>query len=327
MDPFILYPTFNDISSLSHRNWLMSSIIDLWVLFLWKTTTSPKFVYIPMHFIPAQVEHCVTDEEIDNFRSFFTLPPRDTPCPYKDLIYAVHGGKSDVKSGNHFFLAVFMPQRKLIYILGQDYTIDSSNKNSQDWGSWNGEHLWTRICGLFGWVQHDPSLFPMQLAFLNWTQNGYDCGPTLCQMAQHLMQHGMILDDNLTWDRPIIACFHPFRKVMAQGIHKLVVDGCKKFDDYNTQHTTELLMRFHPPEEYIGKVTMFGALTVLLQQPGPNIAKTTIRSLEISMRRCQPCHDISEVIREKEAAKENPIPIRRRHIQERSLSNLKSRSS
>lgn len=82
MDPLVLREVCVDISLLSHRKWLMASVIDTWLLSLWKSMARPKFRYIPSIFLHAQVTSPIEENEIKHFRSFFDmLPPYGMVCP------------------------------------------------------------------------------------------------------------------------------------------------------------------------------------------------------------------------------------------------------
>ena len=104
-----------------------------------------------------------------------------------------------------------MPLSQTIYIFGWRYGDDYQNYDDTDWNSWDGTHIWTIICKLFGWDAEE--LGRMRLCSVNWKQNGYDYGPIACQIVWHLMTYGLRVNTNLQWKRPKLPCSHNFNLI------------------------------------------------------------------------------------------------------------------
>jgi hypothetical protein len=163
MNPVVISGAYIDLNLLRHMTWIDVSSIDLWLLDMWRTLSQPRFRYLAMFFIPPIGQAEVTREEIDHFRSFFPLlPPTPAACPYENVLYVLNTGEHG-KSGNHFCVIAFIPSSKLIYIIRRKYNANHVNYDNQDWISWDGQCIWTRVCSLFGW-----NSCPMRLCSVNW---------------------------------------------------------------------------------------------------------------------------------------------------------------
>lgn len=298
MDPIVIRDIFHAFRSLSHRQWLDASIINIWLLSLWRTIPRLKFRYIPSVFLHTQAIGSIDESEIKLFRSFFDdLPPYNMACPYEDLICVLHGGQTRAANANHFFVAVFNPRKKMVYLLGQDFLRDLHCPHSIDWESWNGRRIWIRLCELMGWDVNHESLQSLRLCSLDWKQNGYDCGPTSCQVVQSLMRVGMQLDEDDYWAPPKIPCYHPLRKAMAEKIHQIITDGCRNFTIYREQRAAELHARFTVPEDYLTRNHFHAEVQQqLLNGTAQESLLKVLHELEAKMEHCVYCHAMSEEV-------------------------------
>ncbi|MDX6295993.1 MAG: hypothetical protein QOH50_5252, partial [Kribbellaceae bacterium] len=311
MNPIRLSQALRCLKYLKHKVWIDITSIDLWLMSIWELLPVPEARYIPNAFIPpmATDEERVTtdDQEIDMFRAIFDdLPDRGTACPLETLVYVLNCG------GNHFCVVVFAPSLGAIYLLGKDILSTKVYNNCQDWTSWNGVKIWTKVCQLMGWT----GLPSMVLRKVDWKQNGYDCGPIACQVSQHILINGLKTDGNGQWKRPtILRCGHLLRLKMAEVVHEKVVEGHRKYGVLRTHCLAALQARFG-----IGEVD---GMDMAHDELGNDLQESPIVGLHSvsvnlrpAIRQCKFCQKILEEERHRLAAKQHPIPLMTENVQQ-----------
>jgi hypothetical protein len=314
MNPLVTGQAYLNLDTLQHHTWIDVSSIDLWLLDMWRSMPQPRFQYLPSFFIPPTAQAEVTPDEILHFRSFFPfLPSAGTSCPYQNLVYVLNTGGDRGKSGNHFCVLAFVPSSKLIYVIGRKYATNNANYDDKDWDSWNGHHIWRRVCALFEW-----DTLSIRLCSVNWVQNGYDCGPIACQVSQYLMQNGLRLDRDIHWKRPMLPCCHPLRKKIAERVNQLVWDGMHAFDLLSAEQIQAIDRTL--TDTWAEFMNMLRAAYHL--DPGSQL-KTIIQNLDKAMQNCQHCHTMLEEIEHAQLALICPIPLRKKAIQEATESRKK----
>ena len=312
MNPVVLSEAYVNLNFLQHRIWIDACSIDLWLLDMWRTLSHPRFRYLPTFFVPPVAHGEVTREETDHFRSFFpSLPPADMPCPYENVVYVLNTGPDIDKPGNHFCVVAFLPSSRVIYVIGRRFNANQANYYDKDWAGWDGHRIWTRICALFGWDLHSETLTHIRLCSVDWMQNGYDCGPIACQVAQHLMQNGLRMDGALRWKQPRLPCCHPLRRKMAERIDELIWNGFHAFQALDAEEIREM----DPTLIEIGTDLMITLRTAFDLDPTCELRKV-IQSIDKGMKTCQRCHAMLAEIEEARAAAICPVPVRRKTMKD-----------
>jgi hypothetical protein len=286
---------------------------------LWDSLPRPRARYIPSVFItPVEVGSRESDptelnKEIDSFRDLFSdLPPRGVDCPLETLVYVLNCGPNPKASGNHFCVVVFAPTQAAIYLLGRNIDKAHTNNNSMDWDTWQGHRIWSRVCKLMGWS----NLPHMTLRTTDWRQNGYDCGPIACHVAQHILTVGLQSQVTGQWKAPsMMACYHMLRWRMAEQVHQAVTNGYNRYGRIRTSHAHQLEDKYDPGELEALDGYQAELKQQLLKSPTANL-HTVQKDLQQAMRKCRACHRILEQDRHAQALKEHPIPLQRESIQE-----------
>jgi hypothetical protein len=248
INPIYLGQALHAMEYLKDRVWIDHSAIDIWLMHLWVSLPKPHARYIPSVFItPVEVGNRESDptelnKEIDRFRELFDdLPLRGVACPLETLIYVLNCGQNPNASGNHFCVIVFAPIQNAIYVLGRNIGKAHTDNNSRDWDTWQGHRIWSRVCKLMGWTD----LPPMTLRTSDWRQNGYDCGPIACHVAQHILSVGLQAQVTGQWKAPsMMACYHMLRWRMAEQVHQAVTNGYNRYGSIRTSHAAQLENRY-----------------------------------------------------------------------------------
>ena len=289
MNPIWLEDILDSLPFLDDKSWITTSPIDSWLMAIWETFNHPKTRYIPSQFI-RPVGNGVDNEEVGKFRELYEdLPQMGKPCPLENILYILNSGGS---GGNHFCVILVSPGDKksaVVYRLGLCFQRNSRNTNSADWDSWKGDFITRQIIKLMGW-----DIVKLELHTVDWKQNGYDCGPIACQVAQHIMQHGLILDSSGNWKRPFLPCCHPLRLKMAETAHKYVIDGCQRFRevrDFLEDHLKETL----GSELECMDSSLASMEKIMNQDPVGSPVLKVIRNLDKAMRNCTKCLSSLEV--------------------------------
>jgi hypothetical protein len=315
MHPIFLSQAFRCLPYLNSGSWIDTSSIDIWLMHSWEETSLPQARYIPSQFIPpihSPGEEDGDTEEIDRFRNLFRdLPDRGTACPLETLVYVMNCGPSKKKGGNHFCVVVFSPSMKAIYMLGRHIGSTQSNNRSSDWASWNGHQIWKRACWLMGWT----GLSEMTLRTVDWTQNGYDCGPIACQVAQHIFLKGLRTEGSGQWKRPVLlGCCHTLRLKMAELVHKVVMEGTKIYRTVRDHSHEELQRKYEGGLD--GMDLAHDEMEDKLGKSPVGMLHTVVRDLRQAIRKCKGCHMTIEDERLRAADQAHPIPLRRVTIEE-----------
>ena len=295
IDPMVLALAYEDLPELRNKKWITNNCIDPWLLNMGKTMLGPKFRYIPTFFIPPVGKGEASGEEVDRFRKFFGLPEAGNPCPLEDALYVLNTGPEPNRTGNHFCTVAFMPSSRLIYILGRRYNENKQNYHDTDWKSWDGIRIWTRVCSLFGW--NEDELGRMRLCSVNWSQNGYDCGPIACQIVWHLMTYGLRINRDLQWNRPNMPCCHALRKTMAQSINGLIVEGIERFGSLDKDRIREMSDNV---EEFDSWNRLWGTLRVQFQLDPASVMRVVVDNIDKAMMKCLQCQDMLDEVEERE---------------------------
>jgi hypothetical protein len=304
---------------LKDRVWIDHSAIDIWLMHLWDSLPNPHARYIPSTFItPVEVgdgelNPSELNKEIDSFRELFEdLPLHGAACPLETLIYVLNCGPKPNASGNHFCVIVFAPTQQAIYLLGRKITRANTNNNSEDWDSWQGRRIWSRVCILMGWAD----LPPMTLRTTDWRQNGYDCGPIACHVVQHILTVGLQTQVTGQWKAPsMMACYHMLRWRMAEQVHQAVINGYNRYGSIRTSHAAQLKDIYNPGDLQGLDDYQAGLRQQLLKSPLANL-QAVQKDLQQAMRKCRACHRILEDDRHAQASKDHPIPLRRETMKE-----------
>ena len=187
----------------------MGSSIDAWLMYIYETAHQPKAKYIPSAFIAPSINVDPTGLEVDQFRDLYEdFPKQGTSCEHETIIYVLNINNS------HFCLVVFEPAEGTVYLLGQRIGVNETNDNSNSWDTWNSKRVCRNMCLLMGW----PELIITRLKTMDWKQNGYDCRPITCQVAQDIILSGMKTEGTGVWKKPSIVCSHNLWIHMAEQV-------------------------------------------------------------------------------------------------------------
>ena len=269
--------------------WIDITSIDSWLIHIWDSLPCPQARYIPSIFLPPveMEEGCLDavglNQEINMFRAMFEdLPPYGTPCPLETLVYVLNCGPE--RSGNHFCVVIFAPMLHTIYLLGRKIGKTQKNNNSWDWDSWQGHRIWSKVCKLMGWT----NLPAMTLQTVDWKQNGYDCGPIACQVAQDILDKGFQVDITGYWRKPLIMhCCHMLRWTIAEQVYQEVMQGNRKYNSIRITHAAQM------EETYgLSELEAFDISQKNLQHNLSSMSNlhSIQRNLQEAMRNCKACH-------------------------------------
>lgn len=280
------------------REWIDISSIDIWLMNIWENSRQRRARYIPSTFLTTSlIVNDPGDEEIDTLRGLFDdLPERGTPCPQETLLTVLNNGDG------HFYVVVFAPNLGSVYRLGRNYLADKTVMSSNDWESWSGMQIWRKMCLLMGWTPESAT----ELRTTDWKQNGYDCGPIACQVAQDIIARGMRTEETGEWKRTSIICSHTLRIKMAQFVQHVVMEETEKYALVRKKCGSELERIYGSGLE--GMDAIHCSLSA-----GLWMESTVLHSIEQSLRQaiasCQECHAIAEEERHLAAVQEHPIPL------------------
>jgi hypothetical protein len=208
---------------LSHQRWVDQTSIDVWMLSKLQPIPESAAFYVPSFFINPIESVTRSEEEIATFRKMFGLPPVGVACPLKPIVYILNCAIDGKGLPNHFCVVICEPKKKMVYLLGSQI---KSNRvlNSENWDSWNGHRILTQVLDLMGWdkSQIQPSTFQT----ISWVQNGYDCGPIACHIAEDILRRG-VKTDQIGWCNlpKFLPCYHPLRQKMVQKVYEWIKNG------------------------------------------------------------------------------------------------------
>ena len=309
MDPVLLSQALRCLKYLKNREWIDISSIDIWLMNVWEAIPQLEARYIPSAFIPPLSpigNPTNVNDELDMFRSLFDdLPERGTRCPNETLVYVLNCGPGNRQSGNHFCVVVYSPSLGAVYLLGRKIKIkrNETAKESADWDSWLGREILSKMCLLMGWdVPQD-----VVLRTADWSQNGYDCGPIACQVAQHILLTGLRTEDSGSWKRPaMLRCCHPLRQMMAEQVYHRVMWGSERYGSLKTWYPGVLERRHGNCLEMMNR--MHQELEEEVKKTSLSELHSVVRNLQHAIGECQICHQVAEEERHRLGALEHPIP-------------------
>jgi len=314
MEPVLLIQALYCIKYLKHRVWIDISSIDIWLMNAWEVIPQPEARYIPSAFIPPLSpigDTTNVNDELGKFRSLFgDLPERGIACEPETLVYVLNCGQGKKnQSGDHFCVVVYSPSLGAVYILGRKIKQNQVNNDSRDWDSWSGREVLRKMCLLMGW--DDPQNVVLRTA--DWTQNGYDCGPIACQVAQHILQMGLRTEGSGQWKRPaMMRCCHTLRLKMAEQVHQQVMWGCERYGSLKTRYPGVLERRYGNSLEVMNESHQ--ELEDEIKKSSVSELHSVVRNLQHAVLECKICHQIAEEDRHRLAALEHSIPLPKEDI-------------
>jgi hypothetical protein len=259
--------------------------MDYWLLNLWIRKGQPDIRYIPASYL---LPHGQPEDahSISIFRDRFDLPV-DGPCPHQWVIGFTNIGGQEGTGGNHYCTMLFMPTEKEIHVLGKRYAEASQIRQPPDWHSWGGSNIWRKVATLHGWDLGQR----MIIRELNWVQNGYDCGATVCQITDVIWSEGFRLRYGRFWRKPTLQCCHGLRKRMAGDIHQMVLTNIDQFNALVNAYGQDVLDDLFTSSlnESIEQVT--AVQRELHPNPGP-VLQNILNLLNQSMRACRSCNQV-----------------------------------
>jgi len=293
MDPRIWEPALCQLQTLKAKAWIEGVLIDLWLLDMWRSRyRQTPFRFLPSQFIQVAQNAALHAEDSDRergevvkqiktFRRYFDDLPQleHESCELEDSICVLNTG------GNHYCVVIFMPQTRCIHVLGRKYSTIRRSKGSKDWVEWGGPRIWAWVCKLYGWSEDQ--VRGMSVNSVDWHQNGYDCGPTACQIVESIWVRGLALDGEGLWKGPNLPCCHAQRLTMAIKVHQLAIDGHRKFlagvDIYPHQIMEYL------DDELDGFVNEAVAIQQKLSQHPSYALKPVEANLRLAILSCRSC--------------------------------------
>jgi hypothetical protein len=128
----------------------------------------------------------------------------------------------------------------------------------------------------------------MRIYELNWIQNGYDCGPTVCQIIDIIWTQNFSQRHGGFWRKPPLPCCHDIRKRIATDIHEIVLTNIERF---------HLLVGSHPPDvlDQIFATGLQESIQTVADiqrqlQPNPGVVlQQILDALNHTMRTCHSC--------------------------------------
>ncbi|KAG1817591.1 uncharacterized protein BJ212DRAFT_1480154 [Suillus subaureus] len=197
-------------ATLGLNEWLEVIVADFYLSHMWYGLLGKSHMrYIGLHVARVSAND-IEDEEVENFWRNNLLPHKGI-CPVLPVRFVVHHSQ-------HFFTVIFDYQQHKVHVLGcyitaDDNAMDINGMDPDNWNEWNGLEYWRRIGVLHGWKTGDVT--DVSVIFVDWEQNGVDCGPIACSVLKQCLNSG--LDEH--GDLPVfqIQCGHRLR------IHMLCV--------------------------------------------------------------------------------------------------------
>ncbi|KAG6818862.1 hypothetical protein H0H93_000792, partial [Arthromyces matolae] len=151
LDPSHWGEAIRSLRDLYDRSWLVSPLIDLWLMKLWQDLGGHEIQYVPTPYLRPQAPEFAR-EEIDHYRRLFGLDPIG-PTPTKVLCGVLHTG------GNHFCAIIMDVPNATIHVLGRKIDRGSALDATEQWDEWGGPGIWQNICQLHQWPHVAVSVF------------------------------------------------------------------------------------------------------------------------------------------------------------------------
>ena len=130
-----------------------------------------------------------------------------------------------VGPNSYYRVAIFDYRTQSAYLLGRHYQATSRAGPQQSWKDWHGPSYWMCIAMLHGWPYGD--IATVQVQEYSWFPDQlstFDCGPFACFILAHLLETGLIYNQDGSLHRPNIPCGHAIRLEMFE----LVKLSCRK---------------------------------------------------------------------------------------------------
>ncbi|KIM37238.1 hypothetical protein M413DRAFT_13424 [Hebeloma cylindrosporum] len=319
MDPRVWEPALEQLPTLKAKGWIEGVLIDMWLLDMWRT----RYRQTPFRFIPTQfiqiaqmmAPHAEDSErergevlkQIKTFRRYFDDLPQSEheSCALEDSICVLNTG------GNHYCTVIFMPETRRIHVLGRQYSTIRRSKGSKDWDTWGGPRIWAWVCKLYGWSQDQ--VRGMSVNSVDWHRNGYDCGPTACQIVEGIWVGGLPLDGEGIWKGPNLPCCHTQRLNMAIEVNQLAVDGHRKFLAAVYDRPRQIME--YLDDRLDGFVEAAETIQQRLSEHPGYALKPVEENLRSAILRCASCR------RTVDRVSERPFPPKNVHVPRKSPSN------
>jgi hypothetical protein len=161
-----------------------------------------------------------------------------------------------------------------------------------------------------GWTD----LPTMTLRTVDWKQNGYDCGPIACQVAQDILAKGFQVETTGYWrETPMMHCYHMLHWTIAEQVQLTVTEGSRKYNSIRSTHAAQLEEKYGP-----GGLSAGDLSHRRLQQDLSSMSNlhSIQKNLQEAMRKCKTCHRRLEEDRQLLASKAHPIPLRKENMKE-----------
>ncbi|KDQ28524.1 hypothetical protein PLEOSDRAFT_1084230, partial [Pleurotus ostreatus PC15] len=213
INPLRLVQIRDSLMTLSHEQYIDGIAMDQWLLKQYQQLQEPLPRYIPMTYLLCDGPPWGPDE-IDGYRRIYDDLPliEEGPCIMQDCVGVI------LVNRNHYCCVIFRPEAREIHILGR--TGDLMGKQG-NWTAIGSQDVWRRVCLLNGWQLGEET---MHIKEVGLPQNGYDCGPIVCQAITHMWTERLVFDSNGYWERPALLCCHTTRLTMLRDLQISLVD-------------------------------------------------------------------------------------------------------
>ncbi|KAJ8694410.1 hypothetical protein PTI98_009334 [Pleurotus ostreatus] len=213
INPLRLVQIRDSLMTLSREQYIDGIAMDQWLLKQYQQLQEPLPRYIPMTYLLCDGPPWGPDE-IDGYRRIYDDLPliEEGPCIMQDCVGVI------LVNRNHYCCVIFRPEAREIHILGR--TGDLMGKRG-NWTAIGSQDVWRRVCLLNGWQLGEET---MHIKEVGLPQNGYDCGPIVCQAITHMWTERLVFDSNGYWERPALLCCHTTRLTMLRDLQISLVD-------------------------------------------------------------------------------------------------------
>lgn len=271
MDPYTWMHDFSSLDSFTSRKWVDGMILDIWLTKFWADLQRDDFRYVPIANLRFQADSGSPNSLATTrvFRRRFRLP-QTGPCPLQTVAGCL------VKNGNHYFTIIVNPLNKTMHILGRDHLSNSFLARPLTQASDDIQEAWSTIAALHGWnFDLDFNVYE-----LNWKQNGYDCGPIVCQVLEHIWIHGFRVSGSGRWLKPHLPCCHFIRRRIVSDFHQLVWSSIREWQqmDANALEMTA--------EEFSVRIEM---VTEFCKENSPNSLSRIQEKMDQEALSCTSC--------------------------------------
>jgi hypothetical protein len=268
-----------ELQTLGNKVWIDGLVLDFWLAHLWLRLRRPSGRYIRISEITTL--NNPTPDQIIKFRQLYELPPIDKQCPLYPLTGFINTGTTFTNEttirnlGNHYCSFYYDPYDHIFHLIGFNYSRNQVGVDEVEWEEFGGDRVWRVLCILHGWDYALP-----KLKNVDWVQNGYDCGPIVAQVLEHIWRNGFLKTFDGFWKKTTLPCAHRLRIQMANEIHNHVIRSYTAYRD-------------NPPLQahFISANPLEDALQQLENNPG-EVVKSTVEGLKKAILRCRKCNTI-----------------------------------